>query len=112
MFSCIYLISCTSHDNTEYKIGFSKDEKNAKLRLKSHQTGNPYPCKIEYIYKTKHKRKVENTLHRMYSHGRKEGEWFSLEMSDVVNFIQICDKIEKSFDILYKENNHFFKQNK
>jgi hypothetical protein len=34
------------------------------------------------------------------------------DISDVVNFIEICDKIEKSFDILYKENNHFFKQNK
>jgi hypothetical protein len=100
----IYLFECISDNEVSYKIGFTKN-KNFNKRISSLQTGNK--DKIEYLlaFETSHGYKLERTIHRLFNHCRLKGEWFSLELTDVVNFINICEKLEHNFDII--KENHF-----
>lgn len=103
----IYLFECASDHNTSYKIGFTKN-KNISKRISSLQTGNKDTIKCVDIFKTKHKRKIETTLHNRFNYCRLEGEWFDLDIKDVANFKDTCENIEKNFDSL--KDNPFFKK--
>lgn len=104
----IYLIECVGDEETKYKIGYTKDELNLKRRLKAIQTGNPYKCSICNTFNTKHYRKIETTLHNTHIHKRLEGEWFVLDLEDVVHFTKNCEDIEKRFDLLKESNNPYY----
>lgn len=104
----IYLIEAIGEHETKYKIGFTKDEKNLKIRLRTIQTGNPYKCKIIKTFKTKYKRKVEITLHNKFKPFRQKGEWFNLDLEQVTNFTKYCETIEDNFSFLEKSGNPFF----
>jgi len=103
----IYLFESTSEHDTKYKIGFSRNKSTLKKRVQALQTGNPNKIKIVNFFNTKWGRKVETTLHHIYSYKRLEGEWFNLELYDITNFVESCEKIEKNFDILKEHKNLF-----
>jgi len=103
----IYLFESVSEYETLYKIGFTKNKNTLKKRVKQLQTGNPNKIKMVNFFNSEHGRKIETTLHNLYSTKRLEGEWFKLEPYDVRNFIDSCDKIEENFNILLESNNPF-----
>jgi len=96
----IYLIEAVRDYDTVYKIGYTKSENSKKNRIKNLQTGNDGELKFIHEFHTKHGRKVETSIHNYLKQDHKKGEWFDMELSDVVNFPKICEKIEKNFDIL------------
>jgi len=102
----IYLLECSDNDSTLYKIGYTK--KSVKSRIEKLQTGNPYQIKEIANFESSHGRKVESTLHNLYKHKNVKNEWFNLDISDVANFIENCEKIEENFESL-KDNPHFNK---
>jgi len=102
--SYIYLIESIGDYETVYKIGFSK---HTEKRLEQLKTGNPNKITIIENFCTKHGRKVETAFHNLYSHKRLEGEWFTLDLVDIVDFIKNCEKIEENFNILIKHDNHY-----
>lgn len=105
----VYLLECSDNDSTFYKIGFTKNSIISK-RIKNLQTGNKDEIRELYKYKTLYDRKLEIAIHNYFTHNRcKKGEWFQIELKDVVNFINICEKFEKGFDAL-KDNTYFNKK--
>jgi hypothetical protein len=103
----VYLLECSDNDSTKYKIGFTKHEKIPK-RISGLQTGNSEEIRELYKFQTKCDRKLEIAIHNQYSYCRcKKGEWFILNIIDVSNFINTCERIEKNFDHL--KDNPFFK---
>lgn len=102
----IYLFESVS-DVIQYKIGYTKNKKTLKKRVKQLQTGNPNKITIINFFPTIHKRKVETTLHNMYSTKRLCGEWFDLDVIDVKNFSETCLKIEENFNFLVCNENPF-----
>lgn len=94
----IYLIK--SLEDGYYKVGISK---NPNKRLIQLQTGNSSRLKLVEQYKSEFAHKIEKTIHRLYSHLKKEGEWFNFSIEEEVMFINICKKIENN--ILIIENN-------
>jgi hypothetical protein len=69
----IYIIECQKHGVC--KIGVSDDP--AK-RLKSIQTGYPWPLSIRTIIESANAFAEESTIHRTYQRWRLEGEWFDI----------------------------------
>jgi hypothetical protein len=59
-------------------------------------------------HETKHPFIVESMLHKRYSPNKILNEWFLLEESDVNNFIEECNKIEKNLETL--KDNYFFQK--
>jgi len=102
----IYLFECAS-DFVKYKIGYTRNKATLKKRVKALQTGNPEKIQIINYHETKHGRKVETTLHNIYSTKRLEGEWFELEVYDADNFLDTCNKIENNFDFIISSQNYF-----
>lgn len=102
----IYLFECVSDYETTYKIGFTRN-KDMKKRIRGLQTGNKDKIKCIDIFETKHSRSVETALHQFYSFKREGGEWFDLDLVDVVNFKSTCQRIEDNIDILEDYNNPF-----
>jgi hypothetical protein len=95
----IYLIESYSEYESTYKIGFTK-HKDPIIRLKQLKTGNHSELSVVYLFPTKHKRKIESSLHRQYSGKRISGEWFRLEDDDIINFEKRCKVLEQSFDYI------------
>lgn len=105
----IYLLESSNDDGTIYKIGYTK--KDVKKRIGELQTGNPYAIKEVCNYKTKYNQRLEKSLHNFYSHNKVKNEWFKLDISDVVNFVNTCQSIENNLDYL-KDNYFIDKMNK
>ena len=104
--STIYLIESIRDYDTVYKIGYTKLD-NAKNRLMQLQTGNDGNLKIINEYKTNYKTKLETSLKNLYKHKKIKNEWFYLDIKDIANFLEICERLEKGFDAL--KDNPFFK---
>lgn len=102
----IYLLECCSDWETIYKIGYTRN-KDIKKRIRGLQTGNKDKIKCVYMFPSIHGRQVETSLHHFYSFKRKNGEWFELELNDVVVFKETCQKIEDNLTLLKKFNNPF-----
>jgi hypothetical protein len=109
----IYLIHCEVIDL--YKIGISV---NPDKRLKQLQTGSPYEMNIISIFESKHPFKTEKIIHNSlkskkapenfeFDFKHLKGEWFNLNVSDVLSFQSICKGIEERFEILKKSGNPF-----
>lgn len=104
----IYLLECADNDETVYKIGYTKYNNSTK-RIRGLQTGNKDEIKEVYMFETKFNQKLEIAIHNHYTHGRcKKGEWFRLDLKNVVEFIPLCQKLENMFDSL-KDNPFLFK---
>lgn len=102
----VYLLECVSDYDTTYKIGFTRN-KDIKKRIKNLQTGNKNKIKCINLFKTNHGRNVETALHNLYSYKREGGEWFDLELQDVITFKETCEMIENNLDILENMNNPY-----
>jgi len=101
----VYLLENSNDSNTVYKIGFTKGT--IQSRIKPLQTGNAYEITELYKFKTKYNQKLETCLHRHYKMDRMKGEWFNINETEVENFLNICERLEKAFDSL--KDNPFFK---
>lgn len=106
----IYLFECVSDNETTYKIGYTRN-KDYKKRIRGLQTGNKDRITCVDMFYTKYGRMVETALHNFYSFKNKGGEWFDLDLQDVVNFKCACQKLEDNFDLLEKFNNSFINFN-
>ena len=102
----VYLLECTNDDHTVYKIGYTKNT--VQKRIKALQTGNSYIIKELCKYETKYHQKLERAVQNHYKHHNLnlKGEWYNLELSDITSFISTCERIEKNFEHL--KDNPFF----
>lgn len=100
----IYIYLIQAQDTGLYKIGISI---HPEKRLLEHQTGNPGKLKLIAKQILEHPTLVEKTLHRQFSHLKKEGEWFNLSLADEQKFLQNCNKIDNSFKFLKESENVF-----
>jgi predicted GIY-YIG superfamily endonuclease len=99
----IYLIR--SKETGDYKIGISK---HPQKRLKQLQTGNSSELELITSYDSEYASRIETTLHNIYSHLKKEGEWFELSLTEAMDFRSKCIDTEQNFRIIekiYKEQN-------
>lgn len=80
MNSYIYIIGA---DAPPYKIGISKEP---QRRLRSLQTGHPYPLKIHNLKETDltETKYLERMIHQNLKHYRTKGEWFQIDLKDAV----------------------------
>jgi hypothetical protein len=104
----IYLIESVRDYDTVYKIGYTKSNNSKKNRIKNLQTGNDGKLNVIYEFHTNHGTLVEKSLHNLYKYANKNGEWFELDIVEISNFINTCNKIENNLDQL--ENNHFIQK--
>ena len=88
--STVYLLKCGEF----YKIGRTSNHVN--LRVKQLQTSNPEQVEIVHFKdKLNHKQSIteEVKLHKIFSHCRVSGEWFSLTLHEVTQCKFIMDGI-------------------
>jgi hypothetical protein len=104
----IYLISCGEGDDKKYKIGYTKNK--VENRVKQLKTGNSEELIIEKVYQSKWATKIESILHRNYKQSKISGEWFKLTQKDVDNFLIQCKDLELFINELL--NNSTFKNPK
>ena len=109
-YTIVYLIESTDNDKSIYKIGFTKNS--AKLRIKNLNTGTASNLKIIFEYKSLIGRKLEAALHNFYKCKRIKGEWFELDLNEIVNFEDFCKKVESNLLLMYKENTIYNKNKK
>lgn len=103
----IYLIKIYNDSEVLYKIGFTRGD--PENRLKALETGNPNDMEIFKVFKTNFNTKIESAVHSRFKHKRVKNEWFRLNKEDVDNFINICESIEKNYELL-AEKNYFFRK--
>ena len=107
--SFVYLIKIKNTDI--YKIGITRKHPKANVRKKGLQTGNPFELEYHNYYETDIPNKIEKCLHRLFAHKKYmqddfialKGEWFRMEINDVLEFLQLCKKIENGIKITNKE---------
>lgn len=104
----IYLIESVRDYDTAYKIGYTKSNNSKKNRIKNLQTGNDGKLKIISEFNTKHGKLLETTIHNYFKSKKIINEWFDLDIKDVTNFVNICEKLENNLDQL--ENNYFIQK--
>lgn len=78
----LYVI-CEGKDAQSVKIGFSVDP---DKRVRQLQTGHASPLVVFYKEEIEAEkvRPLERIVHRLLSHRRQKGEWFSLNPADAV----------------------------
>ena len=99
----VYLIENT-FDGT-YKIGYTQGT--VEDRRKQLQTGSSQELAIVSEFRSRHFRKLEKYLHRMFSHSHHRGEFFNLSTGDVAKFLTMCQKAEENFNVLTEQKNYF-----
>ena len=106
----IYLISKKDNDENVYKIGFTRKDPKKLKRLKQLQTGNDSDLIVVDQYESEFAIMIETSMHNMYRHKNKRGEWFYLTQEEVTNFQNECRTRKKNFELLSKENYYFKKK--
>lgn len=102
----IYLLECIDNDKNVYKIGYTSQDVNTRLRQL--KTGNSHNITLIATYETQYGSKLETAIHNYFKIKKNNREWFNLDLEDVLNFKDVCRKIENNFIIL-SENHHFKK---
>ena len=100
------MFECVSDYDTTYKIGYTRN-KDFKKRISALQTGNKDKIKCIDYFMSFHGCKIETALHNLYSYKNEGGEWFYLELNDIINFKNVCQKLEDNFTTLKEYNNPF-----
>ena len=100
----VYLICDSSQDL--FKIGVTKNI--YSKRLKQLQTGNGTELHLVTYHETYYPYRLETYLHNKFKNKNEHGEWFRLDLEDVVSFKEICEKYEQTISIML-ENYHFAK---
>lgn len=93
--------------NESHKIGISKNE--PTKRLNQLKTGNSNVISLLNYYESYEYKTIEKWLHTRFSTKKTlaDNEWFKLNDSDVLGFIELCKKLEETI-ILLKNQNTFF----
>ncbi|RLI72248.1 MAG: hypothetical protein DRP02_02220 [Candidatus Gerdarchaeota archaeon] len=81
--SILYLIQCGEF----VKIGVTD---NLQKRIKTFQTGNPFPLKVLYARDFHNAKRIERNLHRKYKKHRHRLEWFRKEFIDFKNLTRFA----------------------
>lgn len=105
----VYLILETDKSGYErHKIGMTK--RDPQKRVKELSTGNSNVITLLHSFNSTHYKNIERMLHVKFNSQKTEAnnEWFTLEDSQVLSFINTCKDIEKTV-VLLKENNPFYK---
>ena len=76
-----------------YKIGVTNSD--ITKRVKALQTGNPYKIEIISYIRTQKALNIEHKLHNKFCDKRMVGEWFELDVNDVVFVLEIFEKNKK-----------------
>ena len=92
-------------DGEKFKIGMTT-RKTIEERIAELQTGNPNEIFISMWHKTDYPEKVERLMHIKYGMSRIRNEWFDLNVEQVLNFNNECNKCEKTIKAL--KDNPFF----
>jgi len=100
--SKVYLISCDEGENKIYKIGFTKNQ--VEQRIKQLKTGNHQDFIVECVYETKWATKMEAVFHKRFKHSKVSGEWFKLEQHQVDNFSKDCENLNLYYEHLLKNS--------
>jgi hypothetical protein len=103
----IYLISTEYFGKRVYKIGRTK--RPIEKRLNELRTSNANPLEVLFIFPTKWGTQLESRLHLHFKDKRMEGEWFSLDESDIKEFPSLCKEYSDIYQMLFDEN-PFFKK--
>lgn len=106
----VYLINIERTDL--YKIGITS--KTPQKRLKKLQTGCALRLVLVDTYESDDYKQIETTFHRMFKHKKNvpedfenlHGEWFKLTFDDVIDFKNICSKIEENLNYLRKNSTY------
>ena len=101
----VYLIR--NRENLTYKIGVTKN--NPEKRVKQLQTGNSDELDLLYTFETNYPYRLEKMLHTNYSLYRENNEWFVLDSEQVSLFLDTCDKLQNTLNVLLQ--NPFFSKN-
>ena len=86
----VYLICDPSNDT--FKIGVTK-KLDIKERVRKLQTGNSTELFIRSYYECEYPFRLEKMLHTRFHNKRQTGEWFLLDINDIINFKNICDEL-------------------
>lgn len=106
----IYLISSEINNDILYKIGITK--RDVKKRIKELKTGNAATLEIVNVFESKWASKIETSLHNTYQTKNVSGEWFRLQKEEVDNFVERCQSVHDTFELLNKSNTWFIDKNK
>lgn len=82
-----YLYVIKNGQDDVYKIGIATD---TEQRLASLQTGNPKTLSLHLCYEFSNAHPVEMSLHQKFSSYRVNGEWFTLNASQLVEIVNVC----------------------
>lgn len=82
----IYLICDPASDL--FKIGMTTGK--VERRLKQLQTGNGTDLFIRKVYECEYPRELEKRLHWHFGSKKEVGEWFRLDVNDILSFTDIC----------------------
>jgi hypothetical protein len=101
----VYLMECFHEEyGIVYKIGYTT--RTSQKRLKEFKTGNR-SIELKQEFKSDFAKRIEITLHNIFSDKRIGGEWFKLTEEDYFDFINTCKLLESNFQILDKSDNPF-----
>lgn len=91
-------------DGDKFKIGMTR-QSNIMNRVKELQTGNPNEIWVHSYFKTEYPNKIEKMMHARHASSNIKNEWFEMNISEVLNFKNECQKCE---DILKALKNNPF----
>ena len=94
----VYLLCDPSNDL--FKIGVTRSPKGK--RFKQLQTGNGTELILRYLYPCEYPFELEKILHRKFSYKRELGEWFLLDVDDVIGFMDICKKEDELMHTVFE----------
>lgn len=102
------LLETDKYGQERHKIGMTK--RDPHKRVKELSTGNSNVITLLHKFESNHYKNIERMLHIKFNTQKTEAnnEWFTLEDSQVLRFLETCKEIENTV-ILLKENNPFYK---
>ena len=103
--SFVYLFCDPAQDL--FKIGVTKNL--YSKRMKQLQTGNGTELHLVSYYETFYPYRIERFLHNKFHNKQQLGEWFRLDINDIVSFKETCKEFEQLIEIM--KDNPFFTKN-
>ena len=103
--SFVYLFCDPAQDL--FKIGVTKNL--YSKRMKQLQTGNGTELHLVSYYETFYPYRIERFLHNKFYNKQQHGEWFRLDINDIVSFKETCKEFEQVIEVM--KDNPFFAKN-
>jgi len=106
----IYLLKIDTPDKRLYKIGSTRNS--ISKRIQGLQTGCPFEIQLIEYYESELGQLVERSLHNRFQHKQTFGEWFELDLTDEVTFVNMCKDLEVMNENLEKNNTENYANNR